>query len=117
MVFPTHIPLQKCSWGLQLTPELLLVTDEALAAEELTGLPEVLLELVVAPEVVDAFDVLPLPSAVTPAPPTPAADSSSPDPVAQAEAMTTHAEAIKNPSVHPVRPFVLRRLLAMLMSP
>src|SRR5690349_4311428 len=109
MVFPTHIPLQKCSWGLQLTPELLLVTDEALAAEELTplpeellpeaaelaGVPEALLALVVAPEVVDAFDVLPLPSAVPPAPPTPAADSSSADPFAQAEAMTTHPEAIK----------------------
>src|SRR5262245_58511630 len=128
MVFPTHIPLQKCSWGLQLTPELLLVA-EVFAAEDVIPLPEALLpevtELadgpeappvpVVTPELAALFVLVGLP--LPPAPPTPAADSSITDPFAQAEAVTTHAKAIKNPVVHHARPFVLRRLMAMLMSP
>jgi hypothetical protein len=111
-------------------PELLLAAEE-LATEEEVPLPE-LLELLDVPEAPPApvvaaevavpwavLDVvpLPLPSALPPAPPTPVPDSSSWDPFAQAEAMTTQAEAIKNRVAHPARPIVLRRLRAMLMSP
>src|SRR5689334_17459339 len=119
MVFPTHIPLQKCSWGLQLTPELLLVA-EVLATEELIPLPEVLLPevtelvdgpeaplaLVVGPELA-VLGVLPLPVAFPPAPPAPAVDSSIADPFAQAEARTTHAAANANPVAHHARYLVL----------
>jgi hypothetical protein len=106
-------------------PELLLAATELLATAELLPtaelpeLPEVPEAPVVTPEVealLAALDVVPLPSALPPAPPMPV-DSSIRDPFAQAEAMITQVETIKNPVVHHASSFVLRRLRAMLMSP